>query len=596
MERTEQPGGRLRGVRRGILLVARAGRWWFVATVATMALSGLGLGAAVLVGGEIARRLTVGGAPGTDLVPLLVAVVLLVAVIAFGQLVGTGLHRLLVEQVIYVSHQQVLRSSAYSEAIEFDRAQFHDELRRAKNSADSSLQLAMAVPQLLGSRSRRRSGWSGAAALTVPAMIPIVALSGIPLLLVSRANSDEMYSFSFGRHPAIGNGFSWRPCCPRGIRRPRSGSSASSPIWSAAGQSLYDERIAGLDHPGPPLRPAFGARRRRGGWHLPPGPRPRLVDGQLRRRDPGRHRGRRRHRPAARRPGAADRRPTSGQLSEHGLRLADYERLLAATTARQAVHRDPAGPLRRLVVDRLGFRYPGGTDRAVDDVSFTVEAGELVAIVGLNGSGKTTLAKLLCGLYRPDEGSVTWNGRPVHDLDLRGEVGAIFQTFARYWFSAADNIAIGDVARGTTVEPAAVRRAAELAGADEFLGSLRDGYDTRLTVELEGGTDLSLGQWQRVAIARVLYRDPSLVVLDEPTASLDPQAEAALFATLDDLRRDRTIVMISHRFSSVRSADRILVVDQGRLIEHGTHDQLLELDGHYAKLYRTQAAAFVTAP
>ncbi len=158
MERTEQPGGRLRGVRRGILLVARAGHWWFVATVATMALSGLGLGAAVLVGGEIARRLTVGGAPGTDLVPLLVAVVLLVAVIAFGQLVGTGLHRLLVEQVIYVSHQQVLRSSAYSEAIEFDRAQFHDELRRAKNSADSSLQLAMAVPQLLGPRSRR-SGW-----------------------------------------------------------------------------------------------------------------------------------------------------------------------------------------------------------------------------------------------------------------------------------------------------------------------------------------------------------------------------------------------------------------------------------------------------
>ncbi|NYE72165.1 ABC transporter ATP-binding protein [Microlunatus parietis] len=281
-----------------------------------------------------------------------------------------------------------------------------------------------------------------------------------------------------------------------------------------------------------------------------------------------------------------------GQLSEHGLRLADYERLLSTTKISRAIHRDPAPPLRRLTVDRLGFAYPGASSRAVDDVSFTVEAGELVAIVGVNGSGKTTLAKLLCGLYRPDSGHVSWNDRPVHELDLRGEVGAIFQTFARYWFSAADNIAIGDVARGDTVDPAAVRRAAELAGADEFLGELSQGYDTRLTVELEGGTDLSLGQWQRVAIARVLYRDPSLVILDEPTASLDPQAEAALFATLDDLRRDRTIVMISHRFSSVRSADRILVVDQGRLIEHGTHDQLLDLDGHYARLYRTQAAAF----
>jgi ATP-binding cassette subfamily B protein len=558
-----------------------------------MALSGLGLGAAVLVGGEIARRLTVGGTPGTDLVPLLVAVVLLVAVIAFGQLVGTGLHRLLVEQVIYVSQQQVLRSSAYSDAIEFDRAQFHDELRRAKNSADSSLQLAMAVPQLLGALIAG-IGLVAAAAVTVPAMIPVVALSGIPLLLVSRANSDEMYSFSFGRTPGDRERFQLENVLSSRDQAAEVRIFGIESYLVGRWKTLYDERIADLIA----LVRRFGRRSVIAaagvagtfllvlglGWWMVSSGAASLADTAV-------------AGATALLLGAQVQQIATnlGQLSEHGLRLADYERLLAATTARRAVHRDPAAPLRRLVVDRLGFSYPGGTTRAVDDVSFTIEAGELVAIVGINGSGKTTLAKLLCGLYRPDAGSVTWNGRPVHDLDLRGEVGAIFQTFARYWFSAADNIAIGDVARGTTVESAAVRRAAELAGADDFLDSLRDGYDTRLTVELEGGTDLSLGQWQRVAIARVLYRDPSLVVLDEPTASLDPHAEAALFATLDDLRRDRTIVMISHRFSSVRSADRILVVDEGRLIEQGTHDQLLALDGHYARLYRTQAAAFTDA-
>lgn len=485
-------GGRLHGVRRGILLVARAGGWWFVATVATMSLSGLGLGAAVLVGGEIARRLTAGGPPGTDLIPLLVAVVLLVAVIAFGQLVGTGLHRLLVEQVIYVSHQQVLQSSAYSEAIAFDRAQFHDELRRAKNSAESSLQLAMAVPRLLGA-AVAGIGLVAAAAMTVPAMIPVVALSGIPLLLVSRANSNEMYSFSFGRTPGDRERFQLENVLSSRDQAAEVRIFGIESYLVNRWKTLYDERIAELTA----LVGRFGRRSVIAacgvagtfllvlgvGWWMVSSGAATLADTAV-------------AGATALLLGAQVQQIATslGQLSEHGLRLADYERLLAATTARRAVHRDPADPLRRLVVDHLSFSYPGSPARVIDDVSFTVEAGELVAIVGINGSGKTTLAKLLCGLYRPDEGCVTWNGRPVHELDLRGEIGAIFQTFARYWFSAADNIAIGDVARGTTVEPADVRRAAELAGADDFLSSLRHGYDTRLTVELEGGTDLSLGQ------------------------------------------------------------------------------------------------------
>jgi ATP-binding cassette, subfamily B, bacterial len=278
-------------------------------------------------------------------------------------------------------------------------------------------------------------------------------------------------------------------------------------------------------------------------------------------------------------------------LREEAQQVADVQITTAATSQVQ-LDRPVAGPLRHLVAEGVDFCYPAGESNALSGIDFCLQAGEMVAIVGVNGSGKTTLAKLLCGLYEPAVGSITWNDQPIDQLDLRGQVGAIFQTFNRYWFTAAENIAVGAIAAGETPRPDAVRQAARDAGAHDLITELSNGYDTRLTVELDGGADLSLGQWQRIAIARVLYRDPSLVVLDEPTASLDAHAEADLFATLEKLRQGRTFIVISHRFSTVRTADRIIVMDAGRIVEHGTHAELIAQNGHYHDMYTAQASSY----
>nr|WP_238341617.1 ABC transporter ATP-binding protein [Actinopolymorpha rutila] len=286
---------------------------------------------------------------------------------------------------------------------------------------------------------------------------------------------------------------------------------------------------------------------------------------------------------------------------EHGLHLQDFvelrdrvEHFERAGRIRRASHPAEVEPLARLVVGDVSFSYPSAARPALDQVSFDIAAGEVIAIVGHNGSGKTTLAKLLCGLYEPTDGAVHWNDRPMSELAGDGglsEVGVVFQDFGRYWFSAADNIAVGDIERN--LDRAAIEDSAEQAGADDFLRRLPDGFDTPLGMEVEGGADLSVGQWQRVAIARVLFRNASFIVLDEPTASLDAEAEAALFETIEGLRAGRTVVLISHRFSTVRSADRILVLHDGRLVENGSHDELMALDGRYRRMYQLQSSAYV---
>jgi ATP-binding cassette, subfamily B, bacterial len=251
------------------------------------------------------------------------------------------------------------------------------------------------------------------------------------------------------------------------------------------------------------------------------------------------------------------------------------------------------GPFSELRTEGLAFTYPGSSRPALDGIDVTIRRGEVVALVGENGSGKTTLAKLLAGLYSPMEGRVTWDGVDVSGFDpasVREHVAVIFQDFARYRLTARENIGLGRDERLGDAE--AVRAAAVSAGADEFLERLPLAYETLLSKDLAGGRDLSVGQWQRVALARAFFRDASFLVLDEPTSALDPKAEHALFQQLRSLAAGRTALLISHRFSSVREADRILVLDGGRLIEQGTHEELLSLDGHYASLFRLQAAAY----
>ncbi|HEX2119603.1 MAG TPA: ABC transporter ATP-binding protein, partial [Acidimicrobiales bacterium] len=253
----------------------------------------------------------------------------------------------------------------------------------------------------------------------------------------------------------------------------------------------------------------------------------------------------------------------------------------------------PPADFRRIVVEDLCFTYPGRAEPVLDGVNVEINQGEVVALVGENGSGKTTLAKLLCSLYRPAKGTIRWDDVDVAHCDpagVRSRIAIVFQDFVRYpSLSAAENIGIGLPAR--IHDRAAIVDAARRAGAHAAITALPQGYDTVLSRQF-GGADLSTGQWQRVALARAFLRDAPLVVLDEPTAALDPRAERDLFETVASLYRSRSAVLISHRLSSVRFADRICVLAGGRITESGTHDELLAAGGVYAELFELQARAY----
>ena len=241
----------------------------------------------------------------------------------------------------------------------------------------------------------------------------------------------------------------------------------------------------------------------------------------------------------------------------------------------------------------VGFRYPGSDHWAVRDLSFTLRAGEALALVGENGAGKTTLVKLLARLYDPDEGRVLLDGVDLRDYDLdslRAAVGVIFQDFVRYHLSAAENIAVGRIEE--RADRPRIETAAERSLADAVIASLPEGYDQTLGRRFKTGTELSGGQWQKVALGRAYMRDAQLLILDEPTAALDARAEYEVFERFKDLTQGKTAVLISHRFSTVRMADRILVLEQGRVEEVGTHEELLANGQRYAELFELQAQGY----
>ncbi len=253
----------------------------------------------------------------------------------------------------------------------------------------------------------------------------------------------------------------------------------------------------------------------------------------------------------------------------------------------------PATITAGLVFEDVGFRYPDAARWAVRHLSFDVAAGQVVALVGENGAGKTTLVKLLTRLYDPVEGRILFNGHDLraYDLDgLRAGIGVIFQDFVRYDFSAGDNIAVGRIAQ--RADRPRIEEAARLGRADEVVRRLHHGYDQMVGRRFPGGVDLSGGEWQKMAIARAYMRDAALLVLDEPTAALDARAEFEVFERFKSLSAGRTAVLISHRFSSVRMADRIVVIADGHVAEAGTHAELLALGGRYAALFELQAAGY----
>jgi ATP-binding cassette subfamily B protein len=241
----------------------------------------------------------------------------------------------------------------------------------------------------------------------------------------------------------------------------------------------------------------------------------------------------------------------------------------------------------------VSFAYPGTNRPILDRFNFTLHSGERVALIGENGQGKTTIVKLITRLYDPSEGRILLDGIDLREYDLadlHSEIGAIFQDFMRYEMTARENIAVGRV----EVEHAAneIEYAAEKSMASEVIAKLRKGYDQMLGRRFEGGVDLSGGEWQKLALARAYLRDAQLLILDEPTASLDARSELEVFERFAELTYGKMALLISHRFSTVRMADRIVVLEAGRLVEEGTHSQLLALNGRYATMFEMQAASY----
>jgi ATP-binding cassette subfamily B protein len=283
-------------------------------------------------------------------------------------------------------------------------------------------------------------------------------------------------------------------------------------------------------------------------------------------------------------------------VDQHTTFLDDYFSFLAIqplVAAPAQPHSDPAWHIDEITFENVTFTYPGGTEPALKDFNLRIRHGELVALVGENGAGKSTLVKLLLRFYDPEKGSISVGGVDLKALDpamLRSRIGVLFQDFASYELSVRENVIMGRPYGA--IDDQRVVEALRDARSEWLLKRMPKGLDSKVGRLFEGGHDLSGGEWQRLALARIMYRNADIWILDEPTSSLDPEAEAGIFAELKENLRGRIGIVISHRFSTVRIADRIAVIADGRVSELGTHEELLVAGGRYAQLFEIQAAGY----
>ncbi|MGA5300803.1 ABC transporter ATP-binding protein [Nucisporomicrobium flavum] len=290
---------------------------------------------------------------------------------------------------------------------------------------------------------------------------------------------------------------------------------------------------------------------------------------------------------------------SANRVFEQGLYFADFEGFCELSRERREAVTGRSAPtgFAEIRLDDVTFSYPDAERPAVRDVSMTLRRGEIIALVGENGSGKSTLAGLLAGLYRPQTGHIRWDGRDLGDFDpesVRRRVAVVMQEPTRWPFSARTNITIGRYDSSAAMPQ--VEAAARAGDAHEFVMELPREYETLLSRHFTDGADLSGGQWQRLAVSRSFFRDAPLLICDEPTANLDARAEHDVYLRLRELAAGRTVVLITHRMASVREADRIYVLDHGKLVEEGDHRSLMARDGIYAQLFTLQASAYQSAP
>lgn len=283
------------------------------------------------------------------------------------------------------------------------------------------------------------------------------------------------------------------------------------------------------------------------------------------------------------------------ELYENNLYLTDLYEFINMQPNKLESNRGKRFSARNLTIQvkDLCFKYPGSEKFVLKNINLTVSPGESIAIVGKNGAGKTTLVKLISGLYEPIEGEILVNGVPISEInihDYRKHIGLIFQDFSYFHFKVKDNIGFGDLTHKDNMQ--AIKAAAKKAGAEEFIEQLPNKYNQQVGKLFEGGTNFSIGQFQKLALARAFMKNAPLLILDEPTASSDPEAELKLFKQLIKTAKHQALILISHRFSTVKIAQKIYVIDNGRIVEQGSHAELMKRNGVYAKLYSIQAEGY----